>query len=80
MGIVYSVKSDYENAVKYFTKSLEINEFQSHARFRRAVALSKIGENEKALEDISAAEAMGLKDEDLTILKNKIIKKMGIGM
>ena len=80
IGIVYSVKSDYENAVKYFTKSLEINEFQSHARFRRAVALSKMGENEKALEDISAAEAMGLKDEDLTILKNKIIKKMGIGM
>lgn len=80
IGIVYSVKSDYENAVKYFTKSLEFNEFQSHARFRRAVALSKMGENEKALEDISAAEAMGLKDEDLTILKNKIIKKMGIGM
>ncbi len=80
MGIVYSVKNDHENAVKCFSNSLEINEFQSHARYRRAVAYSKIGEDSKAMEDISAAEAMGFKDEDLKLLKEKLLKKMGISM
>ena len=80
IGIVYTVLLNYQKAVEAFTRSLEINEFQSHARYRRAVAYSKIGEDEKALEDLSAAEAMGLELADEKLLKEKLLKKLGIGM
>lgn len=80
MGIVYSVKEDYEHAVEAFSKSLEINEFQSHTRYRRALAYSKIGEDSKAMEDLSAAESMGLDTEDLQLLKTKLLKKLDISM
>ncbi|MCR5172654.1 MAG: tetratricopeptide repeat protein [Treponema sp.] len=79
-GIVYSVKEDYQHAIEAFNKSLEINEFQSHARYRRAVAYSKIGEDSKALEDLNAAEAMGLNDADCKLLKEKLLKKLDISM
>ena len=80
MGIVYSVKDDYANATECFTKSLEINEYQSHARYRRAVAYSKIGEDSKALEDLNAAESMGLNDDDCRLLREKLLKKLDISM
>ncbi len=70
----------YEKAVEAFSDSLEINEFQSHARYRRAVAYSKLGEDGKALEDLSAAEAMGLDLADEKLLKEKLLKKLDIGM
>ena len=79
-GIVYSVKEDYPHAIEAFNKSLEINEFQSHARYRRAVAYSKVGEDSKALEDLNAAEAMGLNDADCKLLKEKLLKKLDISM
>lgn len=79
-GIVYSVKEDYPHAIEAFNKSLEINEFQSHARYRRAVAYSKVGEDSKALEDLNAAEAMGLNDTDCKLLKEKLLKKLDISM
>ena len=70
----------YEKAIEAFSKSLEINEFQSHARYRRAVAYSKVGEDEKALEDLSAAEAMGLELADEKLLKEKLLKQLDISM
>lgn len=79
-GIVYSVKEDYPHAIEAFNKSLEINEFQSHARYRRAVAYSKVGEDSKALEDLNAAESMGLNDADCKLLKEKLLKKLDISM
>jgi ppGpp synthetase/RelA/SpoT-type nucleotidyltranferase len=80
MGIVYCVQGAFDKAVEAFSKSLEINEFQSHTRYRRAVAYSKIGEDSKALEDLSAAEAMGLDLADEKLLKEKILKKLDISM
>lgn len=80
IGIVYTVMHKYEKAVEAFSDSLEINEFQSHARYRRAVAYSKLGEDGKALEDLSAAEAMGLDLADEKLLKEKLLKKLDIGM
>lgn len=80
IGIVYTVLHQYEKAVEAFSDSLEINEFQSHARYRRAVAYSKMGEDGKALEDLSAAEAMGLDLVDEKLLKEKLLKKLDIGM
>ena len=80
MGIVYTVLHQYEKSVRAFSQSLEINEFQSHCRYRRAVAYAKLGEDSKALEDLSAAEAMGLELADEKLLKEKLLKKLDISM
>lgn len=80
MGIVYSVTQKYEEAIRVFSKSLEINEFQSHARYRRAIAYFKTGDDNKALEDICASQAMGLNDDNLLGLKEKVLKRLDIAM
>lgn len=80
IGIVYTVKNEYDKAVAAFSKSLEINEFQSHARYRRAVAYYKLMDDSKALEDLSAAQAMGLESEEADSLKEKILKRLDISM
>ncbi len=80
LGIVYSVMDNNAEAVKAFDKSLELNEFQSHAHYRRAVAYFKLGDDSKALADVTAAEQLGLEDADCAALHEKIVKKMGMSM
>lgn len=80
LGIVYSVMDKNEEAIKAFDKSLELNEYQSHAHYRRAVSYFKLGDDSKALADVTAAEQLGLEDADCTALHEKIVKKMGMGM
>ena len=79
-GIVYSVQDKNEEAVKCFNKSLEIDGFQSHVYYRRALAYFNLGEYEKSLADIAAAENLGLNDEDIKAFKAKVIKKFDMGM
>jgi len=80
IGIVYSVLEDHQKAVEAFTKSLEINKIQSHAHYRRAVSLFKLGQDTDALADITAAEQLGMDDSECQGLKDQIVKKMGLGM
>mgnify|MGYP004454776257 FL=1 len=80
VGIVLSIKKDYEEAVKWFTKSLEINEIQSHAFYRRAVSYFEIGEFEKSMNDVVAAEKLGLEDSGLETLHSKLIEKFDMKM
>lgn len=80
LGIVYSVMDRNEDAVKAFDKSLELNEYQSHAHYRRAVAYFKLGDDSAALADVTAAEQLGLEDDDCEALREKIVKKMGMAM
>ena len=78
IGIVYSVRNEHERAVKAFTQSIELNKFQSHAHYRRAISYYKLGQDTDALADISAAEQLGLSDEESRMLKEKIIAKVGM--
>lgn len=80
VGIVLSIKKDYSEAVKWFTASLEINGIQSHAFYRRAVSYFELGEFEKAMNDVVAAEKLGLEDSGLDSLHSKLIEKFDMKM
>ena len=79
-GIVYSVMGNNDAAIECFNKSLEINEFQSHALFRRALAFYNKNENDKALADIQAAESLGLDTAECKALHKKLVEKFDMGM
>lgn len=74
-GIVYSVIGNNDAAVDCFTHSLQINEFQSHALFRRALSYYNKKDYEKALNDIKAAESLGLDSDECKALHKKLVEK-----
>lgn len=74
-GIVCSIQHEYEQAVDAFTKSLEINEYQSHTFFRRAIAYFELKQYEASMNDVVAAQRLGLEDEGLDALHTKLIEK-----
>lgn len=79
-GIVYSVIGNNDAAIDCFDRSLAINEFQSHALFRRALAYYNKNENDKALSDIQAAESLGLESDECKALHKKLVEKFDMGM
>lgn len=74
-GIVCSILHKYEQAVDAFTKSLEINKYQSHTFFRRAIAYFELKQYEASMNDVVAAQRLGLEDEGLDALHTKLIEK-----
>lgn len=74
-GIVYSIKGDYLASIDVFTKSLEINEYQSHTFYRRALSYYNLGQYEKALSDLNDATKLGLENEETRSLHSKLIEK-----
>ncbi|MBQ2205786.1 MAG: tetratricopeptide repeat protein [Treponema sp.] len=79
-GIVCSVQDKNQEAIECFNKSLEIDAFQSHVYYRRALAYFNLGEYKKSLADIVSAENLGLNDEEVKALKTKVLKKFDMGM
>lgn len=79
-GIVYSVLNRNSEAVECFNKSLEINAFQSHVFYRRGLTYYNMGEYSLAMQDVTNAVNLGLEDEDLKELRNKLVKKFDMGM
>ena len=79
-GIVYSVLGNIDKAIECFNHSLEINEFQSHALYRRALAYYNKNDYEKALRDINAAEKLGIQTDECKALHKKIVDKFDMGM
>lgn len=75
MGIVQSVMGNEEKALEAFTKSLEINGFQSHAYYRRALSYFNLNEYQKSLEDLASAARLGLDNEECASLRAKLNKK-----
>ncbi|MCQ2589397.1 MAG: tetratricopeptide repeat protein [Treponema sp.] len=79
-GIVHSIKKDYEKAIECFTKSLEINGFQSHTHLRRAMAYYEIKEYEKSMNDLDSAINLGMDESEYKPLQEKLVKKFGLNM
>lgn len=79
-GIVYSIQKKYKEAIECYSKSLEINEFQAHTNFRRAMAYYEIGEYEKSMNDLDVALKLGMKPEECKSLQEKLVKKFGMNM
>ncbi len=79
-GIVYSISKKYDLAVECFTKSLELNEFQAHTHYRRALSYYEMGEYEKSMADVDDALKLGINEEEIQGLREKLVKKFGMGM
>lgn len=80
MGIVYSIQKDHEKAVECFSKSLEINEYQSHTFYRRALAYYELQQYENAMNDVIAAQKLGLEEAGLENLHSKLVEKFDMKM
>ena len=79
-GIVLSIQKKYKEAIECFTTSLEINEFQAHTHFRRALAYYEINEYENSMNDLDAAIKLGMKAEEYKFLQEKLVQKFGMNM
>ncbi|MBQ0051077.1 MAG: tetratricopeptide repeat protein [Treponema sp.] len=80
IGIVQTIMNNHKEAIEAFTKSLEINEYQSHAHFRRAISYFKIGDFDESLKDLTAAQSLGLNDSETESLHSKLMEKFGMSM
>ena len=74
-GIVFSIQKDFQSAVENFSISLELNEYQSHAYLRRALAFFELGQYEDSMNDLESARKLGLDEKELKPLHSKLIDK-----
>ncbi len=79
-GIVYSVKDMHKEAIDCFNQSLAIDGYQSHVYARRALSYYNLGMYRESLQDLDAANNLGLNDEDCQALREKLIKKFDMNM
>ena len=80
IGIVLSIMNKHEDAIAAYTESIRINEYQSHAHFRRAVSYYKLGDFDNALKDLTNAQSLGLNDSETESLHAKLMEKFGMKM
>lgn len=76
IGIVYCLQNKDKEAIEYFDKSIEINEYQSHVYYRRALSEYHLGNFDIALNDLNKAQQLGLDDEDTHKLYENIKAKI----
>jgi hypothetical protein len=55
LGAAYGVKENFEEALKYFDKSIELNPFDSLSYYNRGIIYGKSGLHDKAIEDFQEA-------------------------
>ena len=75
-GIVLMMTDKNPEAIEMFTKSLEINGYQAHVYFRRALAYFQENQLILALHDLDNASALGLPLEEEKKLRAAIAKKI----
>ena len=80
IGIVLSIMNKHEEAIAAYSESIRINEYQSHAHFRRAVSYYKLGDFDNALKDVTDAQSLGLNDAETENLHAKLMEKFGMKM
>ncbi|MBR1404461.1 MAG: tetratricopeptide repeat protein [Treponema sp.] len=80
IGIVLSIMNRHEEAIQAYGESIRINEYQSHAHFRRAVSYYKLGDFDNALKDVTDAQSLGLNDAETESLHAKLMEKFGMNM
>ena len=80
VGIVYSVLGQNEKALEAFDKSLELNGFQAHVYYRKALAYYNDSNYSLALNDLQKGISLGLDDDDSKKLHAKILSKLEMSM
>jgi len=76
IGIVYSLLDDDEAAIEFFNKSLEINEYQSHVYYRKALSEYHLCDFKSAMEALKKAKKLGLDDDDVQKLYENLSAKL----
>jgi ppGpp synthetase/RelA/SpoT-type nucleotidyltranferase len=74
-GIVQSLLKNYQKAVEYYEKSLEVNPFQAHVHYREALAKYNLGEYQDALLELDQAQKLGIDEEDAKLLRARLVEK-----
>ncbi len=80
VGIVYSILGDNEKSIENFDKSLELNEYQSHVYYRKALTYYNDSNFSLALKNLQKAISLGLDDEDTKKLHQKLLEKLEMSM
>lgn len=78
VGIALTLLNKDEEAIEYFSKSLEINKFQAHVYYRRALSYYKQGLYPEAMSDLDKSADLGMDKEDEKKLRIAIAKKIDI--
>lgn len=76
VGIALTLLGRHAEAIEYFSKSLEINPYQAHASFRRALSYFHEENYVDALNDLDKAIDLGYTASDAQKLRLEISKKM----
>lgn len=76
IGIVLSTIENYQEAVDYYTKSINLNNFGPYGYFRRAQCWYHLGDMTKAVSDLDISVSLGLSKQDEESLRSLILKKM----
>ena len=76
IGIVYSLQDEDEKAIEYFSKSLEINEYQSHVYYRKALSEYHLCRFSEAMADLKKAINLGLENDDVQKLYENLSAKI----
>ncbi|HIW35467.1 MAG TPA: (p)ppGpp synthetase [Candidatus Treponema faecavium] len=80
IGIVSCIEGNDSQAIEYFTQSLEINEFQSHVYYRRALSYYKLSDYLAAMNDLTRAKQLGLDDDDCRRLNSQLVSKLDMAI
>lgn len=79
-GIVLAILKRHEEAIERYSRSIGMNEFQSHAFYRRALSYCETHEYDKALSDVASAKRLGLDGAECDALRGKILSRLDMGM
>ena len=80
VGIVYSILGDNEKSIENFDKSLELNQYQSHVYYRKALVYFNDSNFSLSLKNLQKAISLGLDDEDANKLHKKLLDKLEMSM
>lgn len=75
-GIVCAVQNRDEDAVLAYNRSIELNPYQSHVFYRRALAQYNLCHFAEAMEDVKNAMDLGLDDADVKRLYDTLSAKI----
>ncbi len=75
-GIVCSVLNEEKEALEYFEKSLELNRYQAHVHFRKALSLYNMNLFELSKESLEEAIQHGLSEEESSKLEQLLATKL----
>lgn len=78
IGIVLSVLGKDEEAIRQFTKSLDLNLFQPYVYYRRAQSYFHQSLYTEALHDLDRAVSLGFNKEEERVLRMMIARKIDI--